>query len=165
MSFIFNKHKAARTSDAPTGEDGEVAATPANRGGNTRNPRRCPCCGRPLEDEGLSDLPASALSSVMPAHAPSMSRVELVKLDDDARYPLDGPPIRIGTRPDNDVVLRDLYVSRNHAVVALREGQIVLENRRSANGTYLRIQGERYLQLGDEFIVGKQRFRVAIAGT
>jgi serine phosphatase RsbU (regulator of sigma subunit) len=50
-------------------------------------------------------------------------------------------PFRIGRAPDNHLVLRDSRVSRNHAQIASRDGQCVLEDLSSRHGVWL--NGER----------------------
>lgn len=45
--------------------------------------------------------------------------------------------IKIGRKIDNTVVLEDEYVSAHHAVIYLIEGEYILEDLRSTNGTYL----------------------------
>ena len=45
--------------------------------------------------------------------------------------------IRIGSHKDNDIVLDDLYISGEHAVISRRDGVWYAEDRQSRNGTYI----------------------------
>lgn len=68
-----------------------------------------------------------------------------------------GDLLRIGRSRENDVVLENLSVSRHHVQIRLFEGNYVLFDMNSSNGTYLngvRIT-RRELQDGDEITMGK----------
>lgn len=52
-------------------------------------------------------------------------------------YVFDKETMTIGRSRDNDVVIENLSVSRNHARVRLQEGKYVLHDLNSANGTYV----------------------------
>jgi serine phosphatase RsbU (regulator of sigma subunit)/pSer/pThr/pTyr-binding forkhead associated (FHA) protein len=57
------------------------------------------------------------------------------------RVPLHPFPFRIGRSPDNQLVLRDSRISRNHAQVNNEDGQCVLEDLGSRHGVW--VNGER----------------------
>ena len=67
--------------------------------------------------------------------------------------PLSGPPVTLGRRPDNDVVLDDTTVSRRHALIMESPSGFVLRDLSTTNGTYVnrsRIgDGEHPLADGD----------------
>lgn len=68
-----------------------------------------------------------------------------------------GDLLRIGRSRENDVVLENLSVSRHHVQIRLFEGNYVLFDMNSSNGTYLngvRIT-RRELQHGDAITIGK----------
>lgn len=69
----------------------------------------------------------------------------------------------IGRGEDQDILLDDVTVSRNHAVMLVRGDQIEFKDVGSTNGTY--INGERLdkavLAPGDEVIIGKFHLLVA----
>jgi pSer/pThr/pTyr-binding forkhead associated (FHA) protein len=70
-----------------------------------------------------------------------------------------GERTTIGRSPDCDIFLDDVTVSRRHAVLVAREGEFLIEDQGSLNGTYVnrrRIESER-LESGDEVQVGKYR--------
>ena len=57
-----------------------------------------------------------------------------------AEYPLDGPCLRIGRAPDNDLVLEDKAVSSHHAQVEVVPGEppeYHIEDLGSTNHTYV----------------------------
>ena len=74
-------------------------------------------------------------------------------------FPLDGDRMTIGRRPDSDVFLDDVTVSRDHALLVQRGGDYYLDDLGSLNGTYVnrhRIESHR-LEDGDELQVGKYK--------
>jgi len=67
--------------------------------------------------------------------------------------------LTIGRRPDSDVFLDDVTVSRDHALLVRRGGEWHLDDCGSLNGTYVnrgRIESHR-LQDGDELQIGKYK--------
>jgi pSer/pThr/pTyr-binding forkhead associated (FHA) protein/predicted RNA-binding Zn-ribbon protein involved in translation (DUF1610 family) len=65
----------------------------------------------------------------------------------------------VGRSPDCDVFLDDVTVSRRHAQVLRRNGQFVIEDKGSLNGTFLnrrRIESGQ-LEDGDEVQIGKYK--------
>ena len=74
-------------------------------------------------------------------------------------FPLEGDRITIGRRPDSDVFLDDVTVSRDHALIVRRSGEYHLDDLGSLNGTYVnrrRIESH-HLADGDELQVGKYK--------
>ena len=74
-------------------------------------------------------------------------------------FPLDGDRLTIGRRPDSDIFLDDVTVSRDHAVLVRRAEHYYLDDCGSLNGTYVnrrRIESHR-LTDGDELQVGKYK--------
>ena len=72
-------------------------------------------------------------------------------------FPLDRDRMTIGRRPDSDIFLDDVTVSRDHALLVRRSGDYYLDDLGSLNGTYVnrhRIESHR-LEDGDELQVGK----------
>jgi FHA domain len=72
-------------------------------------------------------------------------------------FPLSGERMTIGRRPDSDVFLDDVTVSRDHALLVRRGTDFFLDDLGSLNGTYVnrhRIESHR-LEDGDELQVGK----------
>ena len=74
-------------------------------------------------------------------------------------FPLEGDRVTIGRRPDSDIFLDDVTVSRDHALIVRRNGGYWLDDLGSLNGTYVnrrRIDSHR-LEDGDELQVGKYK--------
>ena len=72
-------------------------------------------------------------------------------------FPLNADRMTIGRRPDSDIFLDDVTVSRDHALLVRRSGDFFLDDLGSLNGTYVnrhRIESHR-LEDGDELQVGK----------
>lgn len=74
-------------------------------------------------------------------------------------FPVQGERMSIGRRPDADVFLDDITVSRDHALLIHRGEHWHLDDCGSLNGTYVnrrRIDSQR-LQEGDEVQIGKYK--------
>lgn len=74
-------------------------------------------------------------------------------------FPLDRDRMTIGRRPDSDVFLDDVTVSRDHAMVVRRGGEHHLDDLGSLNGTYVnrrRIDSHQLVD-GDELQIGKYK--------
>ncbi len=74
-------------------------------------------------------------------------------------FPLDGDRLSIGRRPDSDVFLDDVTVSRDHALIVRRADGHHIDDCGSLNGTYVnrsRIDSTR-LEDGDELQIGKYK--------
>jgi pSer/pThr/pTyr-binding forkhead associated (FHA) protein len=74
-------------------------------------------------------------------------------------FPLERDRMTIGRRPDSDVFLDDVTVSRDHALVVRRGDEFHLDDLGSLNGTYVnrrRIESH-HLADGDELQVGKYK--------
>jgi hypothetical protein len=72
-------------------------------------------------------------------------------------FPLNADRMTIGRRPDSDIFLDDVTVSRDHALLVRRSGDYYLDDLGSLNGTYVnrqRIESHR-LEDGAELQVGK----------
>jgi len=74
-------------------------------------------------------------------------------------FPVKGERMAIGRRPDSEVFLDDVTVSRDHALLIHRGGDWYLDDCGSLNGTYVnrsRIESHR-LEEGDEVQIGKYK--------
>jgi hypothetical protein len=72
-------------------------------------------------------------------------------------FPLTSDRMTIGRRPDCDIFLDDVTVSRDHALLVRRGDEIHIDDLGSLNGTYVnrqRIESHR-LADGDELQIGK----------
>jgi len=82
--------------------------------------------------------------------------------------PWDGGELNIGRTRDNDLVLPKGNVSKHHARLVFHEGQYVLSDLNSTNGTYVnrvRIKAPTVVHYGDPIYIGDfvLRFEVAPA--
>ena len=70
----------------------------------------------------------------------------------------------IGRETDNDVVLDDPATSRHHAEILFHDGQYVVKDLGSANGTYVNEQrvSERALADGDAIRVGQNVMKISL---
>jgi adenylate cyclase len=68
----------------------------------------------------------------------------------------------LGRHPNNSIQLLDKIVSKEHCIIELRDGQFILRDLGSLNGTYInseRVRGEQLLRHGDEIALGSTRAR------
>ena len=77
-------------------------------------------------------------------------------------FALDSERMTIGRRPESDVFLDDVTVSRDHALIVRRGGDVFLDDLGSLNGTYVnrRRIDSQLLEDGDELQVGKYKLTV-----
>lgn len=78
-----------------------------------------------------------------------------------AVIPVKGP-VTIGRKPDNILVLDDPYASSYHAKVYFKNGDCIIEDLDSTNGTLLngeKLVGKEYLISGDEITIGSISLR------
>ena len=74
-------------------------------------------------------------------------------------FTLHGDRSSVGRRPDSDIFLDDVTVSRDHAIIVARGDEHYLDDCGSLNGTYVnrkRIESHR-LSDGDELQIGKYK--------
>jgi pSer/pThr/pTyr-binding forkhead associated (FHA) protein len=74
-------------------------------------------------------------------------------------FPVEGERITVGRRPDCDIFLDDVTVSRDHALLVKRGAEWFIDDLGSLNGTYVnrgRIESHR-LSDGDELQIGKYK--------
>ncbi len=147
--------------------------------------QHCPECGA-LNDEGAnycqrcgaflaqSDSPPGTTTATYKVG--KTGEIEEVQLDDivargaalviragggrsGESFPLEAERMTIGRRPDSDIFLDDVTVSRDHALLVRRGPEYYLDDCGSLNGTYVnrrRIESHR-LTDGDELQVGKYK--------
>jgi hypothetical protein len=74
------------------------------------------------------------------------------------------PRTTIGRTPDNDLQLRENYISRAHAVIKLGADSTIIEDTDSRNGVFVNEHRVRHelLHHGDEVMLGKARFRFEV---
>jgi len=76
------------------------------------------------------------------------------------KFFLNKPSLSIGRRSDSDILLDDITVSRNHAVIEKNNEEYIVKDLESLNGTYLngKIINESRLGSGDRIQIGKYIF-------
>lgn len=74
-------------------------------------------------------------------------------------FPLEGERMTVGRRPESDIFLDDVTVSRDHAVIVRRGEGYFLDDCGSLNGTYVnrRRIDSHHLTDGDELQIGKYK--------
>jgi len=72
----------------------------------------------------------------------------------------------LGRRPYNDIVIDNLAVSGEHAVIQMAGEQVFLEDLNSTNGTYVNGKAikRQQLQSGDDIEIGKYKIKFAGEG-
>lgn len=71
--------------------------------------------------------------------------------------------LTIGRNEDNQLVLKDPYVSGHHAVIFLKNTDYVIEDLKSTNGTLLnniKLEKQSYLNIDDEIAIGEYVFKI-----
>ena len=74
-------------------------------------------------------------------------------------FALTGDREGIGRRPESDIFLDDVTVSRDHALLVRRSGHYYLDDCGTLNGTYVNRQrvDSHKLEDGDELQIGKYK--------
>ena len=145
--------------DEGTGQQGEQSAAPAVGGPDTTmslHPVAVPESAEAAES-GLSSADRTAIEAL-----PEGSALLVVQRgpNSGARFLLDSEKTTAGRRPDSDIFLDDVTVSRRHAEFLRRPGGVfVVRDVGSLNGTYVQRDriDEVVLRDGDEVQIGKYR--------
>lgn len=107
----------------------------------------------------MQTLTHKARRHAVPAEFPAAGRY--LEIGDGELLPLHGRVSRLGRSMSAEVEIDDRSVSRRHALIVQRDGQAVLLNDGSLNGTFL--NGERVdhvvLADGDEITLGEASLR------
>ncbi len=115
----------------------------------------------PAETVEGSDRPLAAADQAAIDALPAGSALLVVERGPNtgARFLLDGDRTTAGRRPESDIFLDDVTVSRKHAEFVRRGGQFVVRDVGSLNGTYVQRDriDEVVLRAGDEVQIGKYR--------
>lgn len=127
-----------------------------------RGTTHCPDCESlpPSEEmpEGESPKPEAIAPMLIATQGPLAQQ----------RFTIPSQGLTIGRHPDNDVVLADeLMVSRYHAIITLENGQYVLYDRDSSNGTWVNEERtyRHVLEPGDRIGIWHSRFAFSTSDT
>ena len=111
----------------------------------------------PEEPEPLADQPL--WGSPNPGYAARV--VQLLEGGGDGDvFPLRSGDNTVGRGTGDVSFPQDGYVSSKHATITVTEGQIAVKDLGSANGTFVRINGQAPVNAGDLLLVGEQILRV-----
>jgi len=87
----------------------------------------------------------------------------LTRIDEGAGavHVLARPQVTIGRTPDNDVQVREKYISRHHATIRIGPEAAIIEDAGSSNGVFVNERRIRrdFLRDGDIVALGKARYR------
>ena len=76
------------------------------------------------------------------------------------KFPLNKPAITIGRNNDNDLIIREDFISRNHVRISCADDSISVKDLGSTNG--INVHGEKVkealIKIGESFILGKMEF-------
>jgi pSer/pThr/pTyr-binding forkhead associated (FHA) protein len=83
------------------------------------------------------------------------------------KVPTNGGSITIGRSPDNSIAIDNLAVSSRHAEIKSEQGQLVVEDLNSLNGTFVNNQRVKRSALkdGDVVLIGKHSIQVDEKGS
>jgi pSer/pThr/pTyr-binding forkhead associated (FHA) protein len=76
---------------------------------------------------------------------------------EDSTYPVGPNGITLGRSMAVVNITDDPYLSPVHMLLRTNSGKLLVEDRKSLNGTFLRVRGQAELKPGAEFIAGSQR--------
>ncbi|MGP9501031.1 ATP-binding cassette domain-containing protein [Specibacter sp. AOP5-B1-6] len=124
-----------------------------------------------LPEPGATLLPSAVDSSQLPVHTgrqlPQTRPLRPVPPTPQAPQAPQEFSLSVGRGVENDVVVRDVLASRNHATLHWSEGRLSIEDRGSLNGTFangMRLQGRVPVSIGDRVTVGNSDFEITLAG-
>jgi pSer/pThr/pTyr-binding forkhead associated (FHA) protein len=112
--------------------------------------------------ESCADYAADGTRAFGPTVEPGSVRLVQLAAGGIERDVYHVPPagVRIGRHIADVVFTGDSFMSGTHAVVIPREGGVLLRDLSSRNGTWLRVEGVRALQVGDAVMLGQTVWRV-----
>ena len=111
----------------------------------------------PEEPEALADQPL--WGSPNPGYAARVVQLLEGGAEGDV-FPLRSGDNMVGRGTGDVSFPQDGYVSSKHATITVGEGQIAVKDLGSANGTFVRINGQAPVNAGDLLLVGEQILRV-----
>lgn len=129
-------------------------------------------CRSPRVIETIPKRGYRLIAEVVPAPAPEDTRGEIgaapcVLLYGDRRIPLGIGDTIIGRDPGVAIRIDSIDVSRRHALISVREGQAVIEDLGSKNGTVVagrRIEAPTELASGDKILIGRTALVFRVVG-
>ena len=107
---------------------------------------------------------------IVPMKKRETTGITLMKLDANhrvmARYRVNQIPFTIGRSSNNDLVLDDLCVARNHCRIIERDGRYILEDVGTMNKLYVNgmVTGQVPISDGLRVYIGNEEFQIALEG-
>ena len=104
-------------------------------------------------DNETTPLVSSNNSDEEPLFLLSLLNNELMS----SSWKLSNKDYKIGRSSENNIILDDITVSRNHALLSVRKGNIKITDNNSTNGIYINnvIESDSELKSGDKIQIGK----------
>lgn len=122
----------------------------------------CPNCATPL-GTGPAEPPARESTAVFSAKRAAAPPVQLVVVAEDgakgSRFALAGEETTIGRLGADIAFADDVYLSPLHAVLVWKQGELLVRDLGSRNGTWIFLSGPHKLVDGDLVLVGSQLLR------
>lgn len=109
-------------------------------------------------------------SKIVPMKKKETTGITLMKLDANhrvmARYRVNQIPFTIGRSSNNDLVLDDLCVARNHCRIVERDGRYILEDVGTMNKLFVNGMVTAQVPLSDglRVYIGNEEFQIAVEG-
>lgn len=124
------------------------------RPGNGKGIDPCPTCGKPKK---ITQIVCPECAREIPEDAPYLVDQQGTSTE---KISVPAGGLTIGRHPENRLHLEETLVSRQHARIVIEDGNYVLYDLDSANGTWVndRQIGRRILQAGDVIQIGLTRF-------
>jgi len=101
---------------------------------------------------------------------PTLPTLQYADVDGEHTFSVRGDSVTIGRSPDQNLVLKEAFVSRRHALITRQNGHFELVDQNSSHGTYLngnRVERAK-LKSGDTIQFGSANagcFRFVLPGT
>jgi len=122
------------------------------------------------EDRTFYDNAEEQSSKIVPMKKRQTTGITLMKLDANhrvmARYRVNQIPFTIGRSTNNDLVLDDLCVARNHCRIVEKDGRYVLEDVGTMNKLYVNGMMTSQVPLSDgvRVYIGNEEFQIEVEG-
>lgn len=120
----------------------------------------CGRCGARFDEEGKEKADETLFFGAM--QAPGRAKLILIAGEglEGLSYHLNRTKHVAGRGQGVIIFPDDGYLDEEHATFYYKANQLYLQDEESINGTFLQVREPVELQEGDEFLVGRQRFRV-----